>query len=143
MLAWAVEAMQHVGIHVEEISPIYETASWGVQDLPAYLNQVIQIECSWSPNDLLQILKGIESGLGRQSRGEWMSREIDLDIIAYDDKIIEEEVLQIPHKWMHQRTFVLVPLADIAPAWKHPIYQKTVAELLRDCKDETDIKRQV
>ena len=111
-------------------SSIYETAPWGYLDQPNFLNQVIQATTDLLPEELLTYLKGIEMRIGRQPGIKLGPRLIDLDILFYDNLVINTPNLKIPHPNMDQRSFVLVPLADIAPEKFHPVLEITVKEML-------------
>jgi 2-amino-4-hydroxy-6-hydroxymethyldihydropteridine diphosphokinase len=111
-------------------SPVYETAPWGYADQPAFLNQVLLVETDLSPVDLLAVLKKAEGELGRVSTFRYGPRLIDMDILFYDDLVLETPDLVIPHPRLAERAFVLVPLADLAPDLRHHILGKTIRELL-------------
>lgn len=111
-------------------SPIYETAPWGYLDQPSFLNQVIEAETDLEPADLLKALKSIERELGRKPRFRNGPREIDIDILLYDDLIVNEGTLQIPHPGLQRRAFILAPLADLAAELKIPGQEQTVRERL-------------
>ena len=96
-------------------SHVYETPPWGYEDQPAFLNMVVKVETGLEPEPLLTYLKQIEAGLGREKSVRWGPRLIDLDILFYDDLVIDTPPLVIPHPRLHERAFVLVPLADVAP----------------------------
>ena len=117
-------------VHPMECSPVYETPPWGYLDQPNFLNQVIKAETDLSPEDLLSYLKDIEKELGRQETFLNGPRKIDLDIIFFDDAVIESPPISIPHPRMENRGFVLLPLADLAPELKHPVLGASVKELL-------------
>lgn len=121
-------------------SPVYETPPWGYTDQPAFLNQVVQVETGLPPAGLLKKLKRIEAGLGRRATFRNGPRLIDLDILFYDDLILEAPGLVIPHPHLAERAFVLVPLADLAPDWPHPVLKKSVRTLL-EAVDTRGIRR--
>ncbi|MCL4269394.1 MAG: 2-amino-4-hydroxy-6-hydroxymethyldihydropteridine diphosphokinase [Anaerolineales bacterium] len=117
---------------VKKKSPVYETPPWGYADQPAFLNQVVMVETYLEPEDLLGHLKRLETVLGREPSFQNGPRLIDLDILFYDDIIVDSPPLVIPHPRLHQRAFVLVPLNDIAPDLVHPLYAKSISEMLLD-----------
>ncbi len=122
-------------------SSIYETAAWGITNQPDFLNQVITIETSLSPEILLHQLLSIENKMGRKRSVKYGARVIDLDILLFDDVIINLPNLQIPHPALTQRRFALIPLTEIAGSTIHPIEKKTIQQLLLDCKDELNVKK--
>jgi 2-amino-4-hydroxy-6-hydroxymethyldihydropteridine diphosphokinase len=117
-------------------SPVYETAPWGFEDQPNFLNQVIEAETKLDPLNLLHFLKALETSLGRKATFRYGPRLIDLDILFYDDRIIELLGLTIPHPRLHERAFVLIPMADIAPDFVHPVMKKNIIQLLGDLSQE-------
>ncbi|GAB4038731.1 2-amino-4-hydroxy-6-hydroxymethyldihydropteridine diphosphokinase [Spirosoma gilvum] len=124
---------------VGQESAIYETAPWGVTDQPTYLNQVLAIETTLKPEELLNQTQAIEQELGRVRIERWGARLIDIDILYYDQLKLQTERLTIPHPYLHQRRFTLVPLAEISPDFVHPILQKTSLELLAECADTSEV----
>jgi 2-amino-4-hydroxy-6-hydroxymethyldihydropteridine diphosphokinase len=117
-------------IQVLDESPVYETEPWGYADQPPFLNMALRAETELSPRDLLARLKGIEAGLGRVPNFRNGPRLIDLDILFYDDLILETPSLIIPHPRLRERAFVLIPLAAIAPGLLHPMLGLSVAQLV-------------
>ena len=129
MLRNAVAFLRNSGLEIVETSDIFETPPWGVEDQPLFLNACILVRTVLSPGDLLLLLKKGERVLGRKPGRRWGPREIDLDILFYDDISLLSEELSIPHRDMERRPFVLVPLAQIAPGWVHPDSGRTVAQM--------------
>ena len=117
---------------VKKKSKVYETPPWGHTDQPMFLNQVLMAKTYMQPEDLLGHLKRLETALGREPSFENGPRLIDIDILFYDDMVIDSPPLVIPHPRLHQRAFVLVPLNDIAPDLMHPVLERPVSELLLD-----------
>jgi 2-amino-4-hydroxy-6-hydroxymethyldihydropteridine diphosphokinase len=120
-------------------SSIYETEPWGYSDQPTFLNQVIKASTILEPIELLNFLKEIERLMGRQETFRFGPRKIDLDILFYDDLILDTPKLIVPHPHIAERAFVLIPLAEIAPDLIHPIYKKTIQEL-KACVDASSIE---
>lgn len=123
-------------------SALYETEPWGFQAEQEFLNMVVKVETMLSPLRLLAEILLIESQMGRV-RGEkqYSSRVIDIDILLYENMIIAERTLQVPHSLMHERKFVLVPLCEIGPEIMHPVFMKTMASLLESCEDKSIVRK--
>lgn len=130
--------MERVGTVVQQ-SVLYETAPWGILDQPAYLNQVLAVKTMLLPEDVLVQTQIIEQELGRIRFEKWGARVIDIDMLYYDHLVQQSDILTIPHPYLHQRRFTLVPLAEIAPNFVHPIFKKTTRELLTECADEGEV----
>lgn len=121
-------------------SGIYETAAWGVEDQQAFLNQILKIRTKLEPEALLQAALAAEQDLGRVRLKKWGERVIDIDILFYGNRVLQTEALTIPHPQLHRRHFTLVPLAEIAPDLMHPIFRKTIQQLLDECPDKLEVK---
>jgi 2-amino-4-hydroxy-6-hydroxymethyldihydropteridine diphosphokinase len=123
-------------------SSVYETPPWGFQSEDVFWNQVLMIETDYSPFELLQKITEIETLFGRErNNGYYKSRAMDIDILYFDDDIINTSNLTIPHPLLYKRLFVLVPLAEIAPLFLHPVLKQSSLELLKKCEDKPDIKK--
>jgi 2-amino-4-hydroxy-6-hydroxymethyldihydropteridine diphosphokinase len=138
----AIENISAFAGEVISCSQIYETEPWGLRSEDHFFNMVIQIKTSLKPVDLLKHLLKIEIQMGRVRGAEkYSSRIIDIDILLYENEIINKPYLKVPHPMIQERKFVLVPLCDIAPEKIHPVIKKTFAALLKECKDDSKIKR--
>lgn len=134
------EIKQHIGV-VVKCSSVYETEAWGVDGQPSYFNQVLMVETALKPRELLASTQGIENRLGRTRTKKWESRVIDIDILFYNEQIIEEESLTIPHPLLHRRKFTLLPLTELTKELMHPVLRKTVGQLLLELEDPLEVKR--
>ena len=132
----AKELLKKKGIEIIKESSIYLTAPWGKKDQPWFLNQVIEVATSLPPEELLDLIKGIEKELGREKGEKWGPRIIDLDILFYGEKIINLPSLTIPHPYLHERAFVLIPLTEIAPEFVHPVLKRKAKELKEKVAEE-------
>lgn len=140
-LQGAVNAIEQQCGSVIAQSSLYETAPWGVENQPNYLNKALQLECSLDPTTLMERLLKIENEFGRTRKGVMGARTLDIDILIVENKVIKNEILEAPHPRLHQRKFALIPLAEIAPNLLHPILKKTIKELLRDCEDTLAVEK--
>jgi 2-amino-4-hydroxy-6-hydroxymethyldihydropteridine diphosphokinase len=120
-------------LEVKAKSPVYETPPWGYEDQPKFLNQVIKAKTYLDPEPLLKHLKRLEVALGRKESFSNGPRLIDLDILFYDDRILNTASLVIPHPHLQERGFVLLPLMDIEPDLVHPVNKKRVREMAAMC----------
>lgn len=125
-----------IGI-VSKESSIYETEPWGVENQANFYNQVLCVKTSLEPTLLLHKCHVIEQKMGRVRELKWEPRVIDIDILFFNELVLQEEDLKIPHPLLQERNFVLRPLCEIAKEWRHPVLDKTVQELLEICTDDT------
>lgn len=126
---------------VKQMSSIFETAAWGKTDQAAFLNQAIELSTNLQEHDLLIALKNIEQQIGREPGEKWGPRLIDIDILFYGNSIVQSNTLTIPHPFLHLRRFTLVPLAELAPNFNHPVLHQTVLELLEHCPDSSVVNK--
>ena len=127
----AIELLEKRGIFVKKMSSMHETEPWGVTDQPQFINVALEVETELEPYHLLRTLKDIEREIGRGETFKWGPRIIDLDILLFDDLVLREPSLQIPHPLMQERDFVLKPLCDIAPEKIHPLLRVRICDLLK------------
>lgn len=121
-------------------SAVYETEPWGFESEDIFWNQVLELETSLSPEEILKQTQQIEMELGRiRNKRQYVSRLIDIDILFYGDQIIRQKNLIVPHPRLQERRFTLVPLCEIAPQLMHPVLQKTMKQLLEECTDQLKI----
>lgn len=124
---------------VRSKSSIYETAAWGITEQNAFLNQVLEIETVFSPSAVLHLLLKIEKDMGRIREIKWGERSIDIDVLYFNNVILSTENLVVPHPFIPERKFVLVPLCEIAPVFIHPKLKQSNLELLEKCQDSGEI----
>jgi len=131
VLRLAVGALNAAGLQTRTRSGIWQTAAWPSGDQPDYFNAVVELDrAGLEPQLLYQVLAGIERGFGRDRREQWAPRTLDLDIVAMDGFVGTFGGVELPHPLMHERAFVLAPLLEIAPDWRHPVLGEGAAALL-------------
>lgn len=131
----------HELIEIAAASSFYETEPWGKKNQTWFVNAAVAIRTTLSPVELLRVCQDIESKMGRDRSKEerWGERPLDIDILFYDDLIMSNEILTIPHKYVHKRAFALVPMLEIKSSFVHPVFNKTISELHEELEDPEDV----
>jgi 2-amino-4-hydroxy-6-hydroxymethyldihydropteridine diphosphokinase len=137
----AIDLLELRAGYIVKKSSIYETAAWGKTDQAAFLNQALLINTSFSAADLMTEILRIEETMGRIRTEKYASRIIDIDILLFNKQIIESAHVYVPHPQLPNRRFALLPLKEIAPRYEHPVLQKTIARLLKECSDELKVEK--
>lgn len=138
MQAAVAQIGQRIG-KVSQASSLYETAPWGGIEQPAFLNQVLEVQTSQAPEEVLRLVLDIEHELGRVRYERWGARHLDIDLLYYGSLHMDTARLTVPHPRLHERRFTLVPLVEIAPDFVHPVLNKTNKELLEACPDTEEV----
>lgn len=122
-------------------SAIYETAAWGFEDQPDFLNQVLELETALPPRSLLQAILGVEALMGRHREVRYGPRTIDIDILLYGDRAVDDPDLRIPHPRLADRRFALEPLSELAADLQHPCTGQSIRTMLACCADRLPVRR--
>ncbi|WP_425636023.1 2-amino-4-hydroxy-6-hydroxymethyldihydropteridine diphosphokinase [Algoriphagus yeomjeoni] len=139
LLTSAVKAVSELG-EVTAKSKVYETEAWGGVAKGPFLNQIVEINTAHSPLEVLAAIQQIEIDLGRQREEHWGDRTMDIDIIYFGGLVLETSELKIPHPYLADRKFVLVPLTEILPGFAHPVSGKNSKQMLEECEDKSKVK---
>jgi len=140
-LGYAAKLIEERCGYLVDKSSLYETEAWGKTDQPKFLNQAIVLDTTLTARDLLNEILYIEHLMGRDRGEKYGPRIIDIDIIFFNHQVIDQPGLAIPHPEMAKRRFVLAPLSEVIPAYIHPVYYKTVAQLLTECNDPLAVNK--
>ena len=140
-LSNAIEKLRSFSLFINRTSSIYKTAAWGNTNQDSFLNQVVEIETKIDPQELLKICLSIEKVMGRIRNEKWEARIIDIDILFYNDLTLTNKALIIPHEFLHKRGFTLQPMAELNPNLMHPVFKKTIRELLDNCEDNLLVEK--
>lgn len=124
---------------VVRTSGYYETEAWGNVEQPHYINQALEVRTNLEPLQVLEAILDIETAIGRTRRSKWEPRVIDVDILFFENRIVDTPVLKIPHPLLHRRNFVLIPMLEIAPEMRHPVLGKSIEELYLESDDDLEV----
>jgi len=138
----AIEALSALsGLNLLKESSFYETVPWGKTNQPEFINCAVLAESELAPLNLLEKLKEIEFNIGRNHGERWGPRLIDIDLVIYGDVVMESEILTLPHRYAHERAFVMIPAAEVAPEMIHPLFAKSLRELAGGFVGKGEVRR--
>lgn len=140
-LAMARDAIESDIGRIVAASSVYISAAWGLQDQPDFYNQVVRVNSAHIPEKILEKILSIESDIGRIRRERWGPRVIDIDLLFYGNEVRDTSVLKLPHPGIPYRRFTLLPMAEIAPDFLHPIVNKSISALLSACPDTLSVEK--
>jgi 2-amino-4-hydroxy-6-hydroxymethyldihydropteridine diphosphokinase len=138
-IANAITLLENQGINTIKLSSLYETEPWGNTEQGKFLNRVGKFRTTAAAAGLMKTILNIEAELGRKRTIKWAPRVIDIDILFYGNQILSQKDLEIPHPELEKRKFALIPLAEIAPDFVHPVLKKSIKELLAECRDSMSV----
>ena len=140
-LSEALRLLEEIPCRILKLSSVYETAPWGNTEQSSFYNQVLEIETSADAEKLIAEILRIEKVMGRTRAKKWEPRLIDIDILFFNEEIIERENLHIPHRYLHERRFILEPLNEILPGLHHPVLKQSIQQLLKELKDVSKVQK--
>ena len=143
-LLFLIQAKELLAEYCGEItaaSSYYETAAWGNTEQAAFINQALELQTELNARQLIRKILKIEKMMGRIRKEKYGPRNIDIDILLFNDEIQDISFLKLPHPEMQNRRFALLPLAEIAPAMIHPVFKKSIQQLLKECPDTLEVKK--
>lgn len=142
---WLERCLDMLSEHgnITALSAIYETEAWGLAEQPDFLNTAVCLETELDPTQLLAEIQQIEAALERQRTVKWGQRTLDIDIIFYNDDVIDQPDLVVPHPYLQDRGFALIPICELVPDYIHPVLQKSVTTLLEECADTLPVRMYV
>ncbi len=137
----SIKKLEEQHIQVLSRSSVYETEPWGKSDQPWFLNQILEVKANNTAEELLQKCLDVEVSLGRFREEKWGPRPIDIDILYYNNHVIDTDKLKIPHPGLPNRKFALIPMVELAGGLNHPVLGKSQIELLMECTDQLQVKK--